>query len=78
MLSPSKARYDQTVKLAAYEKAGVREVWLVHPINHTLAIYRLDQGSYGRATVHRLEGRTALTAVGDVVVDWDKVLARLA
>jgi len=77
ILSPSTARYDQTVKLAAYERAGVREVWLVHPIDRTLAIYRLEKGSYGRATVLELQGQTALTAVGDVVVDWDKVLARL-
>ena len=77
VLSPSTARYDQTVKLAAYERAGVREVWLVHPLDRTLAIYRLDKGSYGRATVLELEGQTALTAVGDVTVDWDKVLARL-
>ena len=77
ILSPSTARYDQTVKLAAYERAGVREVWLVHPIDRTLAIYRLEKGSYGRATVLELQGQTALTAVGDVIVDWDKVLARL-
>ena len=77
VLSPSTARYDQTVKLAAYERAGVREVWLVHPLDRTLAIYRLDKGSYGRATVLELEGQTALTAVGDVAVDWDKVLTRL-
>lgn len=78
VLSPSTARYDQTVKLAAYERAGVREVWLVHPLDLTLAIYRLDKGSYGRATVLELEGQTALTAVGDVRVDWDKVLAGLS
>ena len=77
VLSPSTARYDQTVKLGAYERAGVREVWLVDPLDRTLAIYRLDRGSYGRATVLELEGQTALTPVGDVTVDWAKVLARL-
>lgn len=77
VLSPSTARYDQTVKLAAYERAGVREVWLVHLLDRTLRIYRLNKGSYGRATLVELEGQTALTAVGGVMVDWDKVLARL-
>ena len=78
VLSPSTARNDQTIKLAAYERAGMREVWLVHPLDLTLAIYRLEKGSYGRATVLELEGQTALTAVSDVTVDWDKVLARLS
>lgn len=77
VLSPGTARYDQTVKLAAYERAGVREVWLVHPIDRTLTIYRLERGCYGRAKVLELEGRTALTAVADVIIDWDEVLARL-
>jgi Uma2 family endonuclease len=75
VLSPSTASYDQTVKLAAYERAGVREVWLVHPIDLTLTIYRLEGDCYGRAKVQELKGRTALTAVGDVTVDWDEVLA---
>lgn len=77
VLSPSTARYDQTVKLAAYERAGVREVWLVHPLDCTLTIYRLKGGRYGRATVLKLKGKTALTAVSGVVVDWDEVLAKL-
>jgi Uma2 family endonuclease len=33
VLSPSTASYDQIVKLPAYERAGVGEVWLIHPID---------------------------------------------
>ena len=68
---------DQTVKLAAYERASVREVWLVHPTDLTVAIYRVESGCYGRATILDLEGKTALTAVRDVVIDWDEVLAEV-
>jgi Uma2 family endonuclease len=32
ILSPSTAGHDQITKLAAYERAGVPEVWLLHPI----------------------------------------------
>src|ERR1700741_232367 len=49
VLSPSTARHDQFVKVPAYERAGVREVWLVHPIDCTLTIYRLEAGRYGGA-----------------------------
>jgi Uma2 family endonuclease len=78
VLSPSTARYDRTVKLSAYERAGVREVWLVDPIDRTLAIYRLEAGSYGRATLLELKGRTKLTAVPGVTIDWTRVLARMS
>ena len=77
ILSPSTAKYDQTLKLAAYERAGVREVWLVHPTKRTLTIYRLVKGHYGRARVLELKGKTALTAVRGVTVDWDEALANL-
>jgi Uma2 family endonuclease len=77
VLSPSTARHDQIVKLPAYERAGVREVWLIHPDDRTVAIYRLDGGRYGRATILELKGQTPLAAVPGVTVDWEPVLARM-
>jgi Uma2 family endonuclease len=78
VLSPSTASHDQTVKLSAYERAGVREVWLIDPIDRTLTIYRLDAGSYGRATSLKLKGQTQLSAVPGVTIDWARVLAKLS
>ncbi len=31
VLSPATASHDQTLKLAAYERAGVPEVWFIRP-----------------------------------------------
>ena len=77
VLSPSTASHDRGVKLAAYERAGVGEVWLVHPIDRTLTIYRLEAGCYGRPTVLDLKGQTPLEAVPGVTIEWDEVLANL-
>ena len=77
VLSPSTAGHDQTHKLGAYERAGVPEVWLVHPNDRVLTVYRLDNGRYGRPAIDELQGKTAVTAVPDVVIDWERVLARL-
>jgi Uma2 family endonuclease len=77
VLSPSTARYDQFTKLPAYERAGVREVWLLDPIGHTVSIYRLESGRYGRPTILELKGLTSLTAVDGVTIDWDRVLAKV-
>jgi Uma2 family endonuclease len=78
VLSPSTARHDQTLKLSAYERAGVREVWLIDPVDLTLAIYQLEAGCYGRATIVELKGRTQLTAVSGVTIDWARVLANMS
>jgi Uma2 family endonuclease len=78
VLSPSTARHDQSVKLSAYERAGVREVWFIDPIDRTLTIYQLEAGCYGRATIRELKGRTQLAAVPGVTINWARVLAKMS
>lgn len=77
VLSPSTAGHDQTLKLAAYERAGVPEVWLVHPLDRVLTIFRLQGQAYGRPVIQELRGETTAGTVPDVVIAWEKVLARL-
>jgi len=77
VLSPSTARHDLIIKLPVYERAGVREVWFIHPTDLMLTIYRLEDGRYGRPAILEIKGRTSLTAVPGVVIDWDRMLAHL-
>jgi Uma2 family endonuclease len=76
VLSPGTARHDRRIKLPVYERAGVREVWLIDPIGRTLSVHRLEAGHYGRAIRLELIGQTPITAVPGVSLDWDKVLAK--
>ena len=70
VLSPSTARYDRFKKIPVYERAGVREVWLIQPKDRTVSIFLLEDGRYGEPTVSKLKGRTALTAVPGIVIRW--------
>lgn len=74
VLSPSTAGYDRITKLRAYERAGVPEVWLIDPTERTVTIYRAAAGRYTQPVVLELEGRTAITAVPGVSIDWDCLL----
>ncbi len=48
ILSPGTARKDRTVKFARYERAGVREYWIVDPDEKTVQIFiRGEDGRYG-------------------------------
>ncbi len=78
ILSPSTASHDQVVKLPTYERAGVLEVWLVHPADRTLSIYRLEGGRYGRPTILGLAGRTTISAIRGVSIDLDRISAALS
>lgn len=77
VLSPATAIRDEIVKLPIYERAGVPEVWLVQPTDRTLAIYRLEGTRYGRPSILELKGRTAISAMPGVSIDWDRLAARL-
>lgn len=66
ILSPSSLRHDRLVKFGLYQRAGVREYWIVDPEYKSLQVFMLDAGGslqiseeYGRfdvAKVNVLEG----------------------
>lgn len=43
ILSPSNAHYDLLVKLNLYQRAGVREYWVVSPEDKTVNVFLLDR-----------------------------------
>jgi Uma2 family endonuclease len=77
VLSPSTASHDHIHKRRVYERAGVREYWLVHPTDRLVTIYRLENGVFGRPSVQALEGVTAVGVLPGVEVAWDELVARL-
>ena len=46
VLSPSNAYYDLVVKKKIYEKCGVREYWIVDPLQNTLDLYVLHNNKF--------------------------------
>lgn len=61
ILSPSSLRKDRLVKLRLYQRAGVREYWIVDPENRTVQVFLLDDTGmlrphedYGREDVAKV------------------------
>ena len=77
VLSPSTAAHDQIAKRRTYERAGVREYWLVHPGDRTLTVYVLDNGQYGRPEIYELKDETPIGVLPGVSIAWDALVARL-
>lgn len=44
--SPSSAGYDRREKQDAYARAGVPEYWILHPVDMTIELLRLEDGKY--------------------------------
>lgn len=41
---------DYIIKLFKYQKAGVREYWIVDPIDQTVTVYDLEHDDIGKYT----------------------------
>jgi len=55
ILSPSTSRHDRIEKLRLYQKAGVREYWIVDGENRALHTYILENGNYTTAVYDETE-----------------------
>jgi len=78
VLSPSTAFHDHKRKREVYERSGVKEYWLVDPVERTIHIYRLDEnGRYGKPDVREMKGETPVGVLPEVVIRWDALVERL-
>ncbi|MGH8657125.1 MAG: Uma2 family endonuclease [Gammaproteobacteria bacterium] len=77
VLSPSTAGHDYMLKRRTYERAGVREYWLVHPTDRLLTCYRWIDGHYGEPAMQELAGTTPVGVLPGVVIAWDELVLRL-
>ncbi|MDP2430874.1 MAG: Uma2 family endonuclease [Pseudomonadota bacterium] len=77
VLSPFTAGLDHVKKRRLYEQAGVREYWLIQPMDRVLTVYTLKDGAYGRPHIQELEGETPVGVLEGVAIQWDELAARL-
>ncbi len=77
VLSPATAGHDQIVKRRVYERSGVREYWLVHPIDRIVTVYWLTDDAYGRPDIYELAGSTASRVLPELAIDWERALRDL-
>lgn len=61
ILSPSTRRHDRLIKLGLYQRAGVREYWIVDPENKAVQVFLQDGG--GSLKIHEDYGREDVAKV---------------
>ncbi|MDD2740784.1 MAG: Uma2 family endonuclease [Rhodocyclaceae bacterium] len=77
ILSPATARHDHLTKRNLYQRAGVREYWLVHPVDRVLTIYVLQDGQYDGPEIAEMAGERAPTIFSEIVIRWQPILDKL-
>ncbi len=77
VLSPSTARHDHLTKRQLYEAAGVREYWLVHPVDRIVTIYTLVDGHYAGPEIIAMADQRACTIIPEIIINWQPILDKL-
>ena len=72
ILSPSTAKYDRIYKLRKYQKAGVREYWIVDPETKSVQVCVLDNGRYVTSAYDENE-KAPISVLQDCEIDLASV-----
>lgn len=75
IVSPLSRRFDHETKKADYERAGVREYWIIDPEERTTTFYRLEAGRY--VQVQPVGQRLASLAIPGFQLDLVRVRSLL-
>jgi len=73
ILSPSTRRYDRITKLNLYQRAGVREYWIVDPETKDVQTFLLDTGRYFVKDYGTAEDKLKVEVLEDCVIDLSTV-----
>jgi len=74
--SPHTSKNDLTVKFELYQRHGVKEYWIVHPVEQTLLVYRLDEsGKFSSHDRYTTDDKVPVALLGDLVVNLAEVFA---
>ncbi|WP_059105988.1 Uma2 family endonuclease [Shouchella shacheensis] len=75
VLSPSTVKLDRWTKYLLYEKAGVKEYWLVDPANKSVEIHRLVAGLYKFQGVFTKEDTIDVELLSGLKLDLEPIFA---
>ena len=74
VLSPGTAGKDMKIKLALYERVGVKEYWLVDPSYKAVQVYQLEtSGRYGRPGIYTGADQVKVGLFLDLEIDLSMV-----
>ncbi len=72
IISPSTAAHDNITKTALYEDFGVREYWIIHPVDHLVTVRTLGNNNcFAPPEIHDGKGCLALAILPDLSIDLD-------
>lgn len=71
VLSPKTALIDLDKKRRLYEQHGIKEYWIIHPLDRWVMIYTLDaEGRYGHPRLTGMDEATQASLFPELSIEW--------
>ena len=78
IISPSTSSKDNIIKRRVYEQAGVKEFWLVHPVDRLIRVYKLGKdGLFEREDIYDDSAQIAIAQFAGLSVDCRRLFPPL-
>lgn len=69
IVSPATVQKDMREKLFIYEKFGVKEYWIIHPVDQIVMVFKLLPGNkYGRPDIFSSLGQVKVGILPDLTI----------
>ena len=75
ILSPATAYYDLRIKKDTYEKSGVKEYWIVDPIQKIIEIFTNKNNKFELAVAVKAEGAIKSLLLPDLIIEAKEIFA---
>jgi Uma2 family endonuclease len=73
VLSPSTAKRDRMVKYNRYQRAGVKEYWIVDPVHETIDVYLLADKTYTHRGTYFKDDSMPVSIFEDFIIDLKNI-----
>ena len=72
IISPGNSSHDYIRKLNLYADAGVREYWIVNPVNHTVFVYHLEENKF-EVSSYTFQDKIKVHIYDDLWIDFTEI-----
>lgn len=73
IISPSNPAHDYVRKLNLYLDAGVREYWIVNPLNQKILVYCLEESSF-KMDAYTFRDKVKVNIYEDLQIDFQEMI----
>lgn len=73
VFSPSTQRHDRVTKFNLYQRAGVREYWIVDPVSKDALSFALEDGHYAAKEYGTASDQIKVSVLEDCILDLSQI-----